>query len=245
MLLAYNIEKARPTKDIDFLGVNMSSDRKDIEKVIREIISINLNDGVKFLPESIKSESIKEDSDYHGIRVRLTAKIGSARNTIRIDFGFGDIVSPHPLQMDYPALLSKESVRVLAYSKETIIAEKLEAIVKLTTFNTRMKDYYDIAFMAKEFDFAGEVLCEAIRNTFNKRQTSLHSAEELLNSNFGEKINIRGQWEAFSKRTKLLSKQDFKSIFEEIRSFLAPVVKAVLNMKGMIMVWNCKTRNWE
>jgi len=129
------------------------------------------------LPDSVRSEAIKENADYEGVRVKLTAKIGSARNTIQINFGFGDIVSPHPLQMDYPTLLDKENVRVLAYSKETIVAEKFEAIVKLTTFNTRMKDFYDISFLANEFNFEGAAIQEAIKNTFYRRQTSLSSAD--------------------------------------------------------------------
>jgi len=226
LLLAYNIEKARPTRDIDFLGINVPSDRKDLERLISEIASVDLNDGVRFLPDSVKSESIKEDADYEGVRVKLTAKIGSARNTIQIDFGFGDIVSPHPLQMDYPTLLDEESVKVLAYSKETIVTEKFEAIVKLTTFNTRMKDFYDISFLANEFDFNGESLQVAMKNTFARRQTSMNSAAELLNSPLGDEANFQHHWEAFKRRTRLTTKQDFKSVFEEIRSFLSPVSKS-------------------
>ena len=158
LLLAYNIERARPTRDIDFLGVDVSSDREDIERIIREIVSVQLDDGVNFLPASVKSQLIKEDEVYEGIRVKLIAKIGSARNSIQIDFGFGDIVTPHPLQMDYPTLLGTEIVKVLAYSKESIVSEKFEAIVKLTTFNTRMKDFHDISFLANEFDFTGSEL---------------------------------------------------------------------------------------
>lgn len=163
LLLAYNIEKARPTKDIDFLGVDVSRDRYDLEHLIKEIVSIDLNDGVRFLNNSIKSEIIKEDADYEGIRIKITAGIGTARNTIQIDFGFGDIVSPHPLQMDFPTLLNKECVKVLAYSKEAIVAEKFEAIAKLTFFNTRMKDFYDVAFLASEFDFDANNLSWQLR----------------------------------------------------------------------------------
>ena len=245
LLLAYNIEKARPTKDIDFLAVNISSDRNDLEQLIKEIASVDLNDGVRFLPDSVKSETIKEDADYEGVRVKLTAKIGSARNTIQIDFGFGDIVTPHPLQMDYPTLLDNQSVKVLAYSKDTIVAEKFEAIVKLTTFNTRMKDFYDVSFLANEFDFVGAVLQEAISKTFDRRQTSLHSSEEFLSSNFGDNGNFQRQWEAFKKRTRLSAKQDFGRVFAQVRSFLAPLVKAELNGSTMSLIWKGKTRRWE
>ena len=245
LLLAYNIEKARPTRDIDFLGVDVSRDRKDLEHLIKDIASVNLNDGVRFLPDSVRSETIEEDADYDGVRVKLTAKIGSARNTIQIDFGFGDIVSPHPFQMDYPTLLDKGTVKVLAYSKETIVAEKFEAIVKLTTFNTRMKDFYDVSFLANEFNFDSAVLQSAIRNTFTRRQTSVDSAKELLDSDFGNQAHFQRHWEAFKKRTRLTTKQDFKSVLKEIRSFLSPVIEIELQGKTMNLVWKSKNRKWE
>ena len=117
LLLVYNIERARPTRDIDFLGLDVSGNREDVERVMVQIASIDLDDGVRFLVDSLRSEVNKEDANYAGVRIRLTAKIGSARNTIQIDLAFGDIVSPHPLQMDYPTLLDKESFKILAYSR--------------------------------------------------------------------------------------------------------------------------------
>jgi len=245
LLLAYSIEKARPTRDIDFLGINVSSDRKHLERLIKEITSVNLNDGVRFLPDSVKSEVIKEDADYEGVRIRITARVGSARNTIQIDSGFVDIVIPHPLQMDYPTLLEGETIKVLAYSKETIVAEKFEAIVKLTTFNTRMKDFYDISFLASEFNFEADALQSALKNTFGRRQTSLNSAAELLLSEFGDQASFQRYWEAFKKRTRLTTKQDFRSVFEEIRSFLSPVVRAAREGRTMNLVWRSEIRKRE
>lgn len=245
LLLAYNIEKARPTRDIDFLGVDISSDRKNIENLMREIISVDMNDGVKFLPDSLKSESIKEGERYHGIRIKLIARIGSARNMIQVDVGFGDIVSPHPLQMNYPTLLNKGSIKVLAYSNETIVAEKFEAIVKLTTFNTRMKDFYDISFMAKEFSFNAALLREAIQQTFNRRQASIQSGQDLLNSNFGDQPHFDRHWEAFKKRTRLSSNQNFRSAFAEIQLFLLAVVELEVKTDARNMNWNRLTCRWE
>jgi len=245
LLLAYSVQKARPTRDIDFLGVGVSSDRKDLEPIMKEIASMDLDDGVRFLGDSIKSEVIKEDADYEGVRIRITARIGTARNTIRIDFGFGDIVSPHPLQMEYPTLLDNASIKVMAYSKETIVAEKFEAIVKLTTLNTRMKDFYDIAFLASEFDFGAEALQSAIRSTFARRQTSLDSAGELFDTDFGSQASFQRHWQAFKKRTRLTTQQDFRTVFEEIRSFLVPVVRVAQEGRTMSLVWSSKTRKWE
>jgi hypothetical protein len=245
LLLAYNIEKARPTKDIDFLGVNVSSERKELEKIIRAIASINVDDGIEFLSDSIKSEEIKEEAEYSGIRIRLTAKIGTARNTIQIDFGFGDVAIPQPLLMDYPTLLNNKSAKVLAYSKETIVAEKFEAIVKLTTFNSRMKDFFDIVFLANEFDFDGSILQSAISNTFKQRKTDLNSALEMLDSDFGDQRNFKTSWETFKKRIKMTSEDSFKNVFAEIRQFLEIIVKAELENKTVKLTWNHRVRKWE
>jgi hypothetical protein len=220
LLLAYNVERARPTRDIDFLGIGVSNKRKELEHIIREIAAIKLADGVDFLPDSIKSEEIKEEAEYSGIRIRLTAHIGTARNTIQLDFGFGDAVIPKPLQMEYPTVLENKKVKVLAYSKETIVAEKFEALVKLSTINSRMKDFFDIVFLAHEFDFDGSILQLAIRNTFKRRNTDLKTAVELFVSDFDDQPGFQKSWAAFKRRTKVTSDDSFKKIFAEIRQFL-------------------------
>ena len=244
LLLAYNIEKARPTKGIDFLGINISRDRKELERVVREIVLVDLSDGVRFLPESVRSAVIKEKADY-GIRITLTANIGSAKSTIQIDCGFGDIISPHPLQMDYPTLLHKEGIKLLAYSKETIVAEKFEAIVKLTTFNTRMKDFFDIVFLASEFDFDGATLQLAIRNTFARRQTSFNLAEELLHSDFGGRAHFQHHWDAFKRRTRLTTRDVFSDIFEVIQVFIAPTIEAEMAGKALSLNWDRTAKKWS
>lgn len=245
LLLAYSVEKARPTKDIDFLGVNVSNDRKELERIVREIVLIELSDGIAFAGDTIESEEIKDEADYSGVRVKLTAEIGTARNKIRIDFGFGDIVTPPPLQMDYPTLLGTESVKVLAYSKETIVAEKFEAIVKLSIFNSRMKDFFDLVFLTHEFDFNAQLLQSSIRNTFKQRQTSLEAAETLLNSNLGEQASFQSLWDAFKKRTRLVSPMGFKDVFSEIQMFLGPIVEAEIGGKILKVRWKQKVRKWE
>ena len=245
LLLAYSVQKARPTKDIDFLGVNVSNDRKELERIVREISSVTLSDGITFAGDSIDSEEIKDEADYSGVRIKPTAEIGAARNKIRIDFGFGDIVTPPPLLMNYPTLLGKEHVKVLAYSKETIVAEKFEAIVKLSIFNSRMKDFFDLVFLTREFDFNGQLLQSAIRNTFRQRQTSLEAAEALLNSNLGEQVSFQRLWDAFKKRTRLVSPMGFKDVFSEIQVFLGPIVEAELGGKILKVTWKQKVTKWE
>lgn len=245
LLLAYNIGRARPTRDIDFQGIDISSDRTDLELFVKDIVSVDLGDGVSFRPESIQSAVIKENAAYEGVRIKLTAKIGSARNVIQLDFAFGDAVSSHPLEMDYPTLLSEEGVRILAYSKETIVAEKFEAIVKLASFNSRMKDFHDLSFLLSEFDFDGRTLQTAIRTTFQHRNTSIRSAVELLNSDLGSAPGFQRQWDAFKKKTRLSGARDFKGVFDDIGSFLAPVLMTELEGRPMNRFWRRADRKWE
>jgi hypothetical protein len=134
---------------------------------------------------------------------------------------------------------------VLAYSKETIVAEKFEAIVKLSIFNSRMKDFFDLIFLTHEFDFNGQLLQSAIKNTFGQRQTSMEAAETLLNSNLGEQASFQRFWDAFKKRTRLVSPMGFKDAFSEIQGFLKPIVEAELGGKILNAKWNQKITKWE
>ncbi len=244
LLLAYNIERARPTRDMDFLGVDMPADRKELERVVRMICSVELSDGVVFHAHSMKSATIKEQAEYAGIRIKLIATISSARNTLQLDVGFGDVLTPCALQMEYPTLLTKERIKVLAYSKETIVAEKFEAIVRLTTFNTRMKDFYDIVFLARERDFDGAVLQTALRNTFTRRQTEFSSALELLNSGLGAQATFQRHWDAFKRRTRIHNDETFFETFAAIRSFLTPIVGAEIASTTTDLHWSRSNRKW-
>jgi len=245
LLLAYSVEKARPTKDIDFLGVNIGRDSVTLVEAIKEILSFELNDGVVFLQKEIKAEVIKEDADYEGIRIRVPARIGKARTTLQIDFGFGDVVTPGPLQMDYPTLLKTDDIKILAYSKETIISEKLESIAKLTMFNTRLKDFYDIYFLSGHFSFEGRVLQAAIKETFKRRQTSLESAIELIDSDFGNRTDFARLWSAFKRRTGTELKEGFPEVFSRIRGFLMAPIRAELDSGILQKTWNPPKRAWE
>lgn len=245
LLLAYNIQNARPTKDVDFLGINIPTDPKELENLVLEIISIAADDGVQFQTGSVRSEIIKEDADYEGVRIKVEARIGTARNIVRLDFGFGDIVTPPPMRMDYPVILGGTSVTVLVYSKESIVAEKFEAIVKLSSFNSRMKDFYDIVFLSDEFDFEGPLLQSAIQKTFARRETSLDLAAKLLQSNLGEQASLQNLWRAFFKRSHLLTKEDFNDIFQSIQAFVGPIIEAATTGKPLSLNWNRTSKEWR
>ncbi len=184
-LLAWNAPTIRPTKDIDLLG-EFDNDIEVITQVVSEICKqdVDPDDGLVFDTKEITGIKIKEDADYQGVRVRFLSYLDTAKVTMQIDIGFGDPVYPKPEMNIYPTLLDLPAPNLLSYSKETTIAEKLEAMVKLGELNSRMKDFYDIWLLSRQFQFNGLDLQKAITATFSQRGTELPSEAEVFTESF-------------------------------------------------------------
>ena len=202
MLQAWEAPLARPTKDIDLLG-KFDNDVDTITQVITEICTIEPqpNDGLKFDLDSIKGIRIKEDADYSGVRIRFLAYLTTSRIHMQIDIGFGDEVYPAPKETTYPTLLDLPAPNLLSYSKETTIAEKFEAMIKLKELNSRMKDFYDIWLLARQFTFQGTQLQIAIIKTFTQRNTELSLEMVAFSDGFAEMKLL--EWKAFIRRLKM------------------------------------------
>jgi predicted nucleotidyltransferase component of viral defense system len=226
MLRVWRSPELRSTMDIDMLG-RTSNDESDIIEQIRDIMAVNVeHDGVDFDSDSILTERISEAAGYEGIRIRFLASLGSARINIQIDIGFGDVVYPGPEKFDLPTMLNYPAPRLLCYSRESSIAEKLEAIVKLGMMNSRMKDFYDIWLLSRYFNFDGITLAEAIRQTFERRGTALPGEIEAFTEPF---INAKEvQWAAFRKRLNNQSVLvSFSEIVTVVEGFLSPITAGV------------------
>ena len=185
MLRAWNAPEFRPTMDIDMLGRTWNQE-KNIISQIRNILAVTVDpDGLSFDPESILAEKITEDADYEGVRVRFRGFLGTARITIQMDIGFGDIVYPEPERAELPCMLDFPAPSLLCYSRESAIAEKFEAMIKLGHLNSRMKDFYDIWLLSRQFQFELSNLAEAVKLTFRQRRTELKHPIESFSSIFG------------------------------------------------------------
>ncbi len=197
MLRVWHAPDIRPTM-VDMLG-RTSNEEASIIAQIHEILSVEVDpDGLVFDPDSVRAERITEDADYEGIRVRFTGTLDNARVPMQIDIGFGDLVHPEPEKSDLPTLLDSPVARVFCYSRESAIAEKFEAMVKLGELNSRMKDFYDIWLLSRQFDFEGATLAEAIRLTFDHRGTALPGVIAAFSQAFIDAKQV--QWLAFHKR---------------------------------------------
>jgi len=226
MLRIWRSPQFRPTMDIDMLG-RTSSEEARIVSQMQEIMMVGVDpDGLMFAPDSIRTERITEDAEYEGIRVRFLGTLGTARISMQIDIGFGDIIHPGPEMSELPSLLDSPAPRLLCYSRESAIAEKFEAMVSLGALNSRMKDFYDIWLLSRQFDFVGNDLAEAITLTFRQRETILPADIEAFSKDFAEAK--QNQWAAFRKR---LQQEHIPASFHELttalESFLAPIATSI------------------
>jgi hypothetical protein len=192
-----------------------------------------------FDSDTVTAERITEDADYEGIRVTFTAHLDRAKIPMQTDIGFGDAVTPPPVENVYPTLLDFPGPRLLTYPRETVVAEKLEAMVKLGIANSRMKDFYDLEVLARTFAFDGKSLAEAIQNTFGRRGTELPPGIALaFTPDFYEDRNKVQQWTAFCAKNKAyIEPIEFKTVIAGIAQFLVPVARSVREGTSFAKTW--------
>jgi len=233
----WHASDSRATRDIDFLAyLNNAPDK--LATVVHDIISIEVpDDGLIFDTDSIDAQRIKEDADYEGVRVRFLGYLGNARITMQVDVGFGDPIHPAPALIDYPTILDLPAPSLRGYPPETVIAEKVEAMVYLGRLNSRMKDFYDVWRMAQQFSFDGATLIEAMLRTFEARKTAAILFEELQ-AEILENQNIEKQWNAFVRKSQVEAPDSFTEILTLIEVFLTPLLSALKDEQTMVYRWN-------
>ncbi len=229
----------RPTQDLDLLGHGDPA-TSSIETTFRTICETAVDDdGLVFDTGSLRVEPIREEQRYGGVRVKTTAFLGKTRIPVQVDIGFGDAITPAVEEMEFPPLLASEGPRLKAYPKETVIAEKLQAIVELGRANSRMKDFYDLLALSRLFDFDGQTLNSAVCATFERRQTAIpKTTPEGLDKDFAEDPEKQRQWVAFVRREPLfIAAPDLSGTISEIASFALPVIKAAASGAEFRLSW--------
>jgi predicted nucleotidyltransferase component of viral defense system len=236
----------RPTRDLDLLG-HGDSDASAIISVFREILALPVeDDGVVFDVEAITAAPIREGARYEGIRVETTAMLGTARIPIQIDIGFGDVITPRTMEIEYPTALGGPAPRLRAYPRETVVAEKLEAAVSLGFANSRMKDFYDLFMLAQHFAFDGPTLVQAVIATFTRRGTAIPvGIPDGLSSEFVSLPETQARWRAFTTRAQLSTVAlPLESCMETIRGFAQPVLDAAAGISPNPGRWSA-AGNWS
>jgi predicted nucleotidyltransferase component of viral defense system len=200
MLLAtWFDEPHRATRDVDLLGFGDPA-HEALLGTFREVMAIEADDGVSFDLKGLRIEAIREEVEYGGSRLRTTAALSGARIPITVDIGFGDAVEPGVEDIDLPVLLDMPSPHLRAYPPETVIAEKVHAMVILGTANSRMKDYYDVWMLTGAFELEPARLRRAIAATFARRNTAIPTeVPDGLRDSFAADAGKQRQWDAFAR----------------------------------------------
>jgi predicted nucleotidyltransferase component of viral defense system len=220
----WNVQERRTTMDIDLLGfMDNSLDR--VEQVFRDICAADVpDDGLQIHLDTLSAQRIKEDADYEGVRVTFRAQLDTAVIPMQIDIGFGDRVTGIDDAQDFPVLLDMPAPRLKCYPIEAVIAEKFEAMIKLELLNSRMKDFYDIWLLSRQYGFDMPLLLKTCRATFRQRKTSCPPDSPFFSPEMAESRAKQVQWSAFRTKSKLQNcPETFAEVLEELYAFLRPL----------------------
>jgi predicted nucleotidyltransferase component of viral defense system len=239
LLRVWSDQPYRATRDLDLLRRG-AREQDAIHQDILSILATEVpDDAVRFDGPALKIESIRAEDDYAGLRLTFPAILGTSRISIQIDVGVGDVVWPAPKRCLYPALLDLASPDVLAYPQETVIAEKLEAIVVLGDRNSRIKDYFDLHYLATHFEFERAVLGEAVKRTFARRKTAIPPETPIgLTQDYWENPSRPAQMRAFARRAGVQFPESQKDQFMRmLQSFLEPVLRDAESGTSRMETW--------
>jgi predicted nucleotidyltransferase component of viral defense system len=238
LFAAWSADPFRPTQDLDLLGFGDATVRS-ISETFRDIFRQPSDDGLMFDSVGLIVETIRDDQEYGGVRLRTRAFLGKTRIPVQVDIGFGDVITPGPDEIELPALLHSEGPRLGAYPRETVIAEKLQAIAALGMANSRMKDFYDLVALSRLFVFDGVIVAAAIRATFNRRATPIPSEHPTgLTEAFASDPSKGSLWSAFTRRQRLLIQaSDLSAAVAEIAAFVMPPTRAARANDDFLMRW--------
>ena len=214
----------RATRDADLLGFG-ASDLVSVAETFRDIAAVAVDDGIAFDPASVTVEEIRKEAGYGGVRVIIAGELAKARCKTQIDVGFGDAVTPAPVDSVYPVLLDDlPAPKLRAYPTYTVIAEKLHAIAQLGMTNSRLKDYFDLSVLLERETLDTDLLAQAIKATFERRGMSVPDAVPIgLTDEFAHDPSRQSLWLAFLKKNELLP-EPLPAIVDRLRSALAPAL---------------------
>ena len=227
MFAVWQAPPARPTMDIDLLG-RMENQVETIVSIVRDVCRQKVEpDGLNFDPDSVDGNRIAEAAEYQGVRVSFRGSLGNAKIFMQLDVGFGDVIFPRATSVKYPTLLDLSGPRLRGYTRESLIGEKFQAMVRLGSLNSRMKDFFDIWFLSRHFDFDAPRLSTAISKTFERRKTEVPSnLNDLFEPLMRDPVKVT-QWRTFAQRNRLqAAPEKLGDVLSLIGEFLDPVVQS-------------------
>ena len=239
MFTVWRAPSSRPTKDIDLLA-RISNNVDAILAIVRDICLLPVEpDGLVFDAASLQGMIIKEDANYEGVRVTFLAHLQNAKVHMQLDMGFGDVLTPAATLTQYPTFLDLTPPELWSYSRETAIAEKFEVMVQLGQVNSRMKDFFDIWFLSRQFGFDGATLANAITRTFSHRGTAIVVPPLALTTAFASDPAKVAQWRGFLRKSRITSAPDnLGQLVDVLAAFLLPVARAIQEGQRFVARWD-------
>lgn len=228
LIYALEGEASRPTLDLDLLARKIAADGDLIKNIFQEVCSLDYEeDGVNLEAGSIETSIIAKEGNYSGVRVKVRVSLGNIKQRLQIDLGFGDVIVPGPIKMMYPTLIEMDQPEVWAYSTESLIAEKFEAMIDLAELNSRMKDFYDVYRILSRANYNLQSLEEAITRTIQRRGTPLSDNHPIFKKSFHQDERRLLQWAAFLRKADLDASLPFSEVMKIIKEKLEPIYKRV------------------
>ena len=230
----------RATTDVDLLARRISNSGEEMKSVFRDILSQDIDDALVFDIDSIAVEDITEFKEYHGLHISAVGYLDRTKIPVGIDIGFGDVIYPDAVKMDFPVILDMDPPRVNAYSLESSIAEKLEAIIHNGYLNSRYKDFYDIYVLSQKYEFSYEELRNAVVETFKNRKTKMTMDSAAFGDEFLNDPMHQTRWNSFLKKKKALIQVSMTDMMVRVKEFVCPLLEGAVKAK-----WNPENGIWE
>ena len=214
---------ARPTQDLDLATRDLPNTPEQIYTLLTELCTVPFGDGLSFDPDSIRVEVINEAFDYPGVKAFLQATLGPSRVHLQLDFSFGNVITPAPVQLVFPPLLIEEGVRIAVYPLETVITEKFAALVEIGEATTRMKDLYDLHVILSTELFEAETVRKALTRSFAARGTPTDHIPDILGEEFAQNETLQRRWQQYLRRTRFTAPM-FGEVMSQLQAFYRPLL---------------------
>ena len=239
----FDRDYARATQDIDLLANKLSNEANNIKKIFKSIFEIECDDALRFDIDTLNVKNITEFKEYHGLNLSIIAYLDKTRIPVSIDIGFGDIIYPNRVTMDFPVLLDMETPSIYAYSIYSVIAEKFEAFVSLGLLNSRYKDFFDIYTISLKYDLDGQQLLEAIKETFDHRKTGFDDIV-AFSDEYANDIELQSRWKSFIKKKQVAIDIEFIKVINECKALLLPIIEHINLDASFNKTWNHLLKKW-
>lgn len=240
----YNEDFPRATADVDFLGKGITNEISKVKKIFEEILSVEYyNDFIKYDLNTIEVVAITEFKEYHGVNISVMSYLGNSKNKVSIDIGYGDIIYPKEIEIEFPSLLEEDVAKIYVYSLASVVSEKYEAIVSLGELNSRLKDFYDIYLLSKTNKFESSEIYNALESTFLKRNTKYEDIV-IYEHEFRNSKAKQTQWKVMMKKKNITNKVDFSIVIRQIELFVLPIIEMIKTKKLLDRTWDTGKSQW-